>query len=72
MPIFGPLKRKDLVYYLRKLEFEGPFAGGKHQYMVKGELKLAIPNPHQSDISRELLAKILRQAGIDKDEWERL
>jgi len=40
--------------------------------MVKGELKLALPNPHQSDIGRDFLARILRQAGIDRDEWERL
>jgi len=30
---------------------------------------LYVPNPHQGDISRGLLAKIL-QAGIDRDEWE--
>jgi len=40
--------------------------------MVKGELKLALPNPHQSDIGRDFLARIWRQAGIDRDEWERL
>ena len=72
MPEFGPTKRKDLVRYLRKLGFEGPYVGGKHQYMVKGEIKLTIPNPHQGDISRDLLARILRQAGINKNEWERL
>jgi hypothetical protein len=38
--------------------------------MVRGEIKLMIPNPHQSDISRELLAKILRQGAIGRDEWE--
>lgn len=40
--------------------------------MVKGEIKLVIPNPHHGDISRDLLAKILRQGGIDKEEWEKL
>jgi hypothetical protein len=29
-------------------------------------------NPHQADISRGLLARILRQAGIERDEWEKL
>ncbi len=72
MPPLGPLKRKDLIRYLRTLRFIGPYAGGKHQYMVKGEIKLAIPNPHQSDIGRELLIRILRQAGIDREEWEKL
>jgi predicted RNA binding protein YcfA (HicA-like mRNA interferase family) len=72
MLTFGPIKRNDLIYYLRKFGFEGPYAGGKHQYMVKGNLKLTIPNPHHSDIGRDLLAKILRQAEIEKDEWEKL
>jgi len=55
-----------------KAGFVGPYVGGRHQYMVKGELKLALPNPHQSDIGRDFLARIWRQAGIDRDEWERL
>jgi predicted RNA binding protein YcfA (HicA-like mRNA interferase family) len=72
MPSFGPIKRSDLVRHLRQLGFEGPYSGGRHQFMVKGELKLYVPNPHQGDISRGLLARILRQAGIDRDEWEQL
>ena len=72
MPNWGPIKRKDLLRYLRELGFEGPYAGGKHQYMIKADLKLTIPNPHQADIGRDLLARILRQAEIAKDEWEKL
>jgi hypothetical protein len=40
--------------------------------MVRGDITLHIPNPHQGDIGRELLSRILRQAQISKDEWERL
>jgi hypothetical protein len=40
--------------------------------MVKNDLTIRIPNPHQSDIGRELLSKILRQANIDKNDWEKL
>lgn len=72
MPTVGPIKRQDLIRFLRKLGFEGPYSGSKHAYMVKGQFKLRIPNPHQSDISRNLLMAILREAGIDKDEWEKL
>lgn len=72
MPAFGPVKRGDLIRYLRKLGFEGPYSGTKHQYMVKDNITVRIPNPHRSDISKGLLAEILRQAGIDKDEWEQL
>ncbi|HET6568448.1 MAG TPA: type II toxin-antitoxin system HicA family toxin [Rhodothermales bacterium] len=72
MPPFGPIKRRDLVRCLRKLGFEGPFSGGKHLYMEKGPVDVTIPNPHGSEISKNLLARILRQAGITRDEWESL
>ena len=72
MPPFGPIKRSDLIRTLRRLEFEGPLSGGKHQYMIKGQFRITIPNPHQGDISRELLSKILRQIGIEKSNWEKL
>ena len=72
MPPFGSIKRADLIYYLRRLGFEGPYAGGKHQYMIKGTLRLTLPNPHQSEIGPALLARLLRQAGIDRVTWEQL
>lgn len=40
--------------------------------MVKGELKIRIPNPHKGeDVSDSLLREILRQAGIEKKDWEK-
>ncbi|HEY9624786.1 MAG TPA: type II toxin-antitoxin system HicA family toxin [Crinalium sp.] len=72
MPPFGPIKWRDLVYYLKAFGFEGPYGGGKHQYMVKEEFRLTIPNPHQGDISKALLSRILRQANVSKEEWENL
>ena len=72
MPRLGPIKREELVQYLRALGFEGPYSGRKHQFMIKGVVRLRIPNPHQTDIGRELLSRILKQAGIDKDTWEKL
>ena len=72
MPAFGPVKIRDLVAALRKLGFLGPFSGGKHEFMQRGELSLTIPNPHGRDIGPNLLAKVLRQAGISREEWERV
>jgi len=66
-----PISRRDLIRRLRAFGFEGPVSGGKHQFMKRGSLKLRIPNPHQGDISAGLLARILRQAEIDPDEWGR-
>ncbi len=55
MPTFGPIKQKDLVKYLRLCGFDGPYSGGKHPFMIKGNLTITIPNPHKSEIGRELL-----------------
>ena len=60
---------RELVRKLRRLGFDGPYAGGRHLFMVRGALKLRIPNPHRQDISKHLLAEILRQAGISVHEW---
>lgn len=72
MPPFKAIKRNDLVFYLKKLGFKGPYSGGKHQYMTKENFRLTLPNPHQKDISPSLLARILRQAKISKDQWNNL
>ena len=72
MPAFGPIKRRDLIRYLKQQGFEGPYAGKRHQFMVKGVIKLIVPNPHKGDISKNLLAEILRQAGISRADWELL
>ena len=70
MPTFGPVSRRELIRVMRQLGFEGPFSGGRHQFMAKGDITVFIPNPHDGDIGRGLLARLLRQAGIDRSEWE--
>lgn len=72
MPAFGPVKRPELIRCLRQLGFTGPYAGGKHQFMLQGDKTLTLPNPHQSDVGRELLTRILRQGGISRDDWTAL
>ncbi len=72
MPVIGPIKRADLIYYLRRLGFTGPFSGGKNQLMLREQSRLILPNPHRGVISVQLLARLLREAGIERDEWERL
>jgi predicted RNA binding protein YcfA (HicA-like mRNA interferase family) len=72
MPELRAIKRNDLINYLRKLGFTGPYSGGRHQFMIKDKLRLTIPNPHQGDIGVNLLSKILKQAGISKQDWQDL
>ena len=72
MPPFGSIKRKELIRALKQAGFEGPFAGGKHEFMVKGNLRLTLPNLHLGEIGKDLLSGILKQAGISREEWEKL
>jgi predicted RNA binding protein YcfA (HicA-like mRNA interferase family) len=72
MPVFGPIKRSALIKALKQAGFSGPYAGGRHEFLVNGELRLTLPNPHQGEISRDLLSRILRQANISRAEWEKL
>jgi predicted RNA binding protein YcfA (HicA-like mRNA interferase family) len=59
----------ELIKGLRRFDFDGPFQGGKHPYMVKGDLVLTIPNQHHSEISVDLLTRILKQADISREQW---
>jgi len=63
---------KKLILNLRKFGFAGPYSGGRHLFMIKNNLKLRVPNPHQRDISKSLLSEILRQAGISPTDWNKL
>ncbi len=70
MPTFGPTSRANLIHCFRRLGFLGPYSGGKHQFMVKGQLRVRIPNPHGDDIGKNLLRAVLREAGISLADWE--
>jgi predicted RNA binding protein YcfA (HicA-like mRNA interferase family) len=72
MPSIGPVKRRELIACPQRLGFEPPVSGGDHQYMKGCGIRLRIPNPHTEDISRGLLMRILRQAGIAREEWDAL
>ena len=72
MPAIRPIKQIELIRFLKKLDFIGPYSGGKHQFMVKGDLRIRIPNPHKKDIGKNLLKLILKEAEISKETWEKL
>jgi len=67
----GAISRRELIRKFMALGYNGPFSGGKHQFMIKGKQKVRIPNPHMGDISVGLLKEILRQAGISSRDWDR-
>jgi predicted RNA binding protein YcfA (HicA-like mRNA interferase family) len=65
------ISRRKLIQKFKSLGFEGPFSGKKHQFMIKGTMKIRIPNPHRSkDIHQSLVNEILQQAGISLEDWD--
>ncbi|MEQ8170104.1 MAG: type II toxin-antitoxin system HicA family toxin [Candidatus Eremiobacterota bacterium] len=66
------ISRKEIIRKFRSLGYTGPFSGGRHNFMIKGQKKIRIPNPHGSgDIHISLVSEILRQADITRDEWDK-
>ena len=72
MPPFKPISRDNLIRALRKAGFDGPYSGGRHQFMFLGDLTLTLPNPHRGDIGKDLLLRILKQADITREKFEAL
>ena len=67
-----PIKRREFLRRLRAAGWEGLYQKGPHAYMAKDRRKIAVPNPHGSDLDWTLVKRILEQAGITPEEWERL
>lgn len=70
MPPFGPISRRQLVAALNRLGFRGPYSGSKHQFMLRGQRRVFVPNPHGGAIGVGLLGRLLRQAGVTRADWE--
>jgi predicted RNA binding protein YcfA (HicA-like mRNA interferase family) len=69
LPKLKLISHDELIKGLKRFGFEGPFSGGKHLYMLKGSLRLTVPNPHRQKVGPDLLMRILRQAGVPREEW---
>ena len=71
-----PCKRRDFIQRLRKLGFEGPFSGTRHQFMVYGLHRLAIPSNVEYSVPqlRMMIREVEGVIGheITADEWNRL
>lgn len=72
MSKLSPLSRNDLIRKLKRLGFEGPFVATRHEYMLSGNQKIFIPNPHGRDIGVPLLRRIIKQLNITVDEFKLL
>ena len=44
MSRWSPCKRRDFIRRLRKIGFEGPISGTRHQFLIHRHHRLAIPS----------------------------
>jgi hypothetical protein len=71
-----PCKRSDFIRKLRRLDFDGPFTGTRHQFMVLSQKRLAIPS--NTEYSVPQLRMMIREAEalmgreVTSDEWNNL
>lgn len=76
MSRWTPCKRADFVQKLRRIGFDGPFSGTRHQFMVLAQSRLTIPS--NSEYSVPQLRMMLREASlilgreINLAEWQAL
>ncbi len=70
MPRFVPVSRRELIRRLVVLGFDGPYAGGWYEFLLRGDMRLILPNPHRGEISVDLLTRLLRQARITREAWD--
>lgn len=71
-----PCKRREFIRRLRKLGFEGPYSGTRHQFMVYKQHRLAIPLNVEYSVP-QLRVMIREVAGIigrdiANEEWNQL
>ena len=76
MSRWTPCKRGEFIRRLRKLNFNGPLSGTRHQFMTHGSRRLTIPSnaeysvPQLRMMIREVQQIIGREIGAD--EWRDL
>ncbi len=76
MSPWRPCKRRVFIKRLRKLGFEGPFSGTRHQFMLFRNYRLSIPS--NAEFSVPQLRMMIREVEsilgrtLDSDEWNRL
>jgi len=76
MSQWTPRKRRDFIRRLRKLGFEGPYSGTRHQFMIYEQYRLAIPSNAEYSVPqlRMMIREIERiiDRKITVQEWDKL
>jgi hypothetical protein len=72
----NPIKRREFIRKLRKLGFDGPYSGTRHQFMTLNKQRQTLPS--NSEYSGPQVRILLRQVeqivgrGISREEWTSL
>ena len=76
MSRWTPCKRTELIRRLRRLGFDGPFSGTRHQFMVFHQRRLSVPSNSEYSVAqvRMMLSEVEGILGrqITFDEWSLL
>ena len=71
-----PCKRRDFIRRLRQLNFDGPYSGTRHQFVVYQQYRLAIPSSAEYSVPqlRVMIREVEKVVGreITIDEWNKL
>jgi hypothetical protein len=71
-----PCKRREFIRRLRELGFDGPYSGTRHQFMVYGQQRLAIPSNEEYSVPqlRMMIREVEQIMGceITVDDWNKL
>jgi len=74
--MWKPCKRRDFVKKIRMLGFVGPYKGSKHEFMVFGGHRVAIPSNKEYSIPelKMMIKEIEKVVGrsISSDGWNSL
>lgn len=76
MSRWTPCKRRDFIRKLRGLGFDGPFSGTRHQFVIYGQHRLAIPSNAEYSVPqlRMMIREVEEITGreITAEEWNGL
>jgi len=71
-----PCRRRVFIRRLREIGFDGPFSGTRHQFMVYGQHRLAIPSNAEYSVPqlRTMIREVEEIVGrrITAAEWNEL
>ncbi len=76
MSQWHPCKRNDFIRRLRRLGFDGPYSGSRHQFLIFENHRLTVPSNSEYSVPqlRMMLSETVEILGRDitADEWNSL